>query len=298
MKRPRARYVAVLSACAALGACGLFPDVGALEGDGGNGDAAGPDATLDGDALDADATVLDAGPGDAPSDASCPSGQGPTMVQFGKLCIDSTEVTNLQYTAFLVAVPDASTFQQPPECAWNTTFLPANGLPSSSKPSNPVANVNWCQAWAYCVWAGKELCGGPDGGGIAWSAFSDPGQSVWMNACTNGGKNLYPYGNTFIDGACNQDPPDAAYLLAPVGTFPGCDGGLPGLYDMIGNVEEWENACDNAGQLAGDASADNCHFRGGGAGERGPGVTCAWPEDQQRNHTSNVSGVRCCAHLP
>src|SRR5579859_2943815 len=65
----------------------------------------------------------DAGTGDgAPkAEGGCPALPGPPMVNVGPFCIDSTEVTSLDYVQFLVAV-GADAGGQPPECAWNLTF--------------------------------------------------------------------------------------------------------------------------------------------------------------------------------
>jgi sulfatase modifying factor 1 len=135
---------------------------------------------------------------------ACPTGRGPAMVNVdSKTCIDSTEVTVAQYRAFFGAV-DAGNFPQPPECSWNTTFDPNGGVPIG-KDLNPMDNVNWCKARAFCTWAGKSLCGSPDGGAFPYASFADSTQSVWMRACSNGVQS-YPYGNTLHTSYCNLTP--------------------------------------------------------------------------------------------
>jgi formylglycine-generating enzyme required for sulfatase activity len=288
--------VTTLAACVA--ACGLFPDLG---------DLSGADATSDVTTFDAPAIEAgpDAGPSDAANDViadasavdACPSGRGPSMVALDpKTCIDSTEVTNGEYRVFYNSV-DAGSFPQIPECTWNTTFAPANGMPGTGVDPKPVANINWCQAQAFCAWAGKSLCGAPDGGPYSFIAFSSAAQSTWMNACSANGTQNYPYGSTVDASACNISTFDASVNVAPAGAFVGCQGSLPGLFDMVGNIKEWDNACLPSNT---DASVDICRRRGAGVDDPGnPALkTCGWDESDTRNHQSYTSGVRCCAYLP
>jgi len=85
----------------------------------------------------------------------CPSGHGPVMVRVGTFCIDSTEVTSEQYNDFLLAGP-AALAPQPAECSWNVSYLPGGGwVFDPSQPTLPIANVDWCDAYAFCRWAGS-----------------------------------------------------------------------------------------------------------------------------------------------
>jgi formylglycine-generating enzyme required for sulfatase activity len=294
------RAILVTGFVACVAACGLFPDLGDLSGDAAN-DVATNDATQSETGTDG---AIDA-PADAPGDAfdagtgdgACPSGRGPTMVKLDpKTCIDSTEVTIGQYRVFFNG-NDAGSITQLPECAWNATLAPANGLPGTGADLKPIANINWCQAQDFCAWAGKSLCGAPDGGAYAYFAFSNAAQSTWMNACSANGTQNYPYGNTVDASACNISTADAGVPVAPAGSFLGCQGSLPGLYDMVGNVKEWDNACLGSGA---DAAADLCRRRGAGVDDPGnPALkTCSWDETDTRDHQSYTSGVRCCAYLP
>jgi formylglycine-generating enzyme required for sulfatase activity len=295
----RALFASALVACAA--ACGLFPDLGDLSGSDAASDVTVPDSSkaetgTDG-AADApfDAPIEVGPPGDGGT--ACPSGRGPSMVKLDpKTCIDSTEVTVGQYRVFFNS-NDAGTITQLPVCSWNATLTPANGMPGTGADPKPIANLNWCQAQDFCAWAGKSLCGAPDGGPYPFIAFSSPAQSTWMNACSANGTQSYPYGTTLDASACNISTFDAGVPVAPAGSFAGCQGSLPGLFDMVGNVKEWENACLPSGT---DAAADVCRRRGAGVDDPGnPALkTCAWDESDTRDHQSYTSGVRCCAYLP
>ncbi len=280
----RALIVAVV-ACDAV-ACGLFPDLSGLEGTDG--------AANDGSSIDA--SSIDASSIDGGLDA-CPSGRGPTMVSVGaKQCIDSTEVTVAQYRAFYTSV-DAGNFTQVAACGWNHTFNPNGGVPGTGSDLKPISGVNWCQANAFCAWAGKTQCGAPAGGPLPFTSYTDPAQSLWMKACSANGTQSYPYGNVFQSGACNNPlTPDASVAVAPVMSFPKCVGSAPGLFDMIGNLTEWEDSCTSTG----DAPADNCRRRGSGFDEppNASTGTCSYDEADRRDHQSATTGMRCCAILP
>lgn len=282
----------------AAGACGLFPDLSLIEARDSGPEDGGSDATLDGPSSDGGGD----GPSDAPPDAlatSCPdAGRGPTMIAVDDhTCIDSTEVTVGEYRAFFAGV-DAGALAPIPACTWSTDFTPTGGMPSASKNAFPITHVNWCQAYAFCSWAGKSLCGTPDGGDVPFGSYGDPAKSVWMNACSAGGARSYPYGPTYEAGACNLVVGDATAPIAPVASFPGCVGSLPGLYDMIGNISEWELACQPS--TSGDASLDLCRRRGATADDpANPSTaTCDFDETDTRNHESSTCGFRCCAVLP
>ena len=91
----------------------------------------------------------------------------------GAYCIDDTEVTNGDYDRFVRAnVPAVGTGStQPAACVANTTFIPAGAWPPAQPLSTsfgiPVRHVDWCDALAYCKWAGKVLCGDVAGQPVA-----------------------------------------------------------------------------------------------------------------------------------
>ncbi|MGH7285996.1 MAG: SUMF1/EgtB/PvdO family nonheme iron enzyme, partial [Polyangiaceae bacterium] len=63
-------------------------------------------------------------------------------------CIDSTEVTNGSYKAFLDTKPSPIT--QARACSQNASFTPPFNWPTSAEDDNrPVINVDWCDAKAY-----------------------------------------------------------------------------------------------------------------------------------------------------
>jgi formylglycine-generating enzyme required for sulfatase activity len=80
-----------------------------------------------------------------------------------------------------------------------------------------------------------------------------------------------------------------------VGTS-GCEGSLPGLFDMSGNVSEWTDSCspDPGG---GNGSKDNCARRGGDYGDNSQHLACTGSETGSRSETQCFIGFRCCADI-
>jgi formylglycine-generating enzyme required for sulfatase activity len=221
-----------------------------------------------------------------------PSGKGPDMVLVtgANYCIDSTEVTRGQYAAFLATNP--STSGQPAECAFNTNFTPN---PWNPTPTDlPVTNVDWCDARAFCLWAGKRLCGAIGGGALAMSNSNstDGNLSQWYRACSANGTLAYPYGGNYVAGACNAPTGDAG--LAPVKSFSGCTGGYAGIYDMAGNVEEWQDSCDSN-----NGASDNCREQSGTygyvSGDPAGSTRCDFLDSDQRGAQLDDVGIRCCS---
>jgi hypothetical protein len=268
-------------------------------------DAADGDAAHGADATDGAKESIDA-PQDGPADvvvaidgpsAGCPTGlPGPPLVRVGAStgvggysCIDATEVTNAQYAQFLAANYPISA--QDPWCAWNTTYQPPGGWPATGKDDVPVVYVWWCDAFAYCKWAGKRLCGKLGGGPNGYGASADATASQWFNGCSASGARLYPYGNTFSAAACNGYLGADAGLGAPqaVSARTTCQGGQAGVFDMSGNVAEWEDSCNGQAGVS-----DSCHIRGGSFMSDAQGLRCDAVDSDTRDSATDYIGFRCC----
>lgn len=214
----------------------------------------------------------------------------------GAYCIDAAEVTKGQYHKFVTANVAASS-QDAFCRDINPVFPPRNAYPPQDFGSQgtafanslPVHYVNWCSAVAYCKWAGKQLCGKVDGGAVLPADGNDATKSAWFNACSNQNVNTFPYGSTFLAGKCNGSGESAVGDRGPIGTGTGkgyglpdnfdqdiytvvrsdsngnftayehvdCQGGVGGVYQMRGNVAEWENSCESNEPDA------ECQLRGG-----------------------------------
>ena len=123
--------------------------------------------------------------------------------------IDRYEVTNERYGRFV-----AATRRRPPPF-WEAAS------PPKGHEKDPVTQVSWHDARAYCQWAGKRL----------------PTEAEWEKAARGTDGREFPWGNTFDPAKANtgitgRDGP------APVGSF--AAGKSPyGAHDMTGNVWEW-----------------------------------------------------------
>ena len=139
--------------------------------------------------------------------------------------IDIYEVTNADFASYLVATG-----------AEETPWHWPQGQYRPGEDRNPVVNVSWFQAAAYCEWAGKRL----------------PTEAEWEMAARGGlDRNRYEWGDEFVDrkeprlfapqssGRTTDEPVPAALdlgSLAPVGTF---EPNGYGIYDMVGSTTEW-----------------------------------------------------------
>jgi formylglycine-generating enzyme required for sulfatase activity len=196
--------------------------------------------------------------------------------------VDSTEVTMAQYSLFLAA-KGSDTSGQPGVCAWNSSYAPTSGVDNTNVP---VTSVDWCDAYAYCAWAGKHLCGQIQGGGgpIARADLFDQTKSQWFLAC--GG--IYGNSHPSVADVCNSNFGTAN--LAPVATYPGCEGYYAGLFDLEGNAAEWVDSCDSQGADGG--AGDICHLTGGSIIDQSS--YCDEAFDYPRNETAYPFGFRCC----
>ena len=233
---------------------------------------------------------------------ACPGTAGPTMVRVPEgYCIDSTEVTREQYQFWLASNP--TTTGQISDCSWNTSFaLDSTCIAGSavcqgaSCGNQPVVCVDWCDAYAYCKAVGKRLCGKIGGSSNDFGSYADASMSQWYNACSSHAQSTYPYGNTYSAQACNGADHGTGNTVA-VGTLATCQsaiGNYSGIYDMSGNVWEWEDSCNGSGATA------NCQLRGGSFYSAVGSTSClivytSANNANVRNHAVDSFGFRCCS---
>jgi sulfatase modifying factor 1 len=228
-----------------------------------------------------------------------PGPRGPEMVELVGFSIDATEVTRGQYSDFLATQPNV--LSQARRCSeWNGDFVPAYGWPPSpGELDQPVVGVDWCDAHAFCLWAGKRLCGRIGGGALGFDEFDDAAQSQWYWACSLGGLRDYPYGDTYDGTACNGYDLHVGTAV-PVGSLPGCCSNDYAVFDLSGNVQEWEDACADSADPSSPPRSDQveCRLRGGSFAENDKlYLRCQAPErvGTWRHATSTSIGFRCCS---
>jgi formylglycine-generating enzyme required for sulfatase activity len=212
--------------------------------------------------------------------ANCPTGlPGPALLDAGGFCIDRTEVTRADYAAFVAQVT-APGFG--PECSWKVALSP----PAGASDAHPAVELDWCDADAYCRWAGKRLCGPRS---MEPATVETGGE--WHQAY--GGAGRWPYGGEYQPWRCNladYPHPDGLSKALPVEEPADCTGAIAGLLNMSGNVAEWVDRCD-----AYAGANDTCKTRGNSYvdGVSGPNVNCWLTRDSR----APTVGVRCCSDV-
>jgi hypothetical protein len=272
---------------------------GGVVADGQTGDGgAGSDAEAD------DGAVPDGGEPDGGvgciswcgSTTACGTCLNTPTVALDKYRIDATEVKVADYQAWLAVRPGLGGFDQVALCNWIANdFVPANWEAQTATPDLPVTGVNWCQAQGFCFWSKKWLCGriGLNGhfGGAPFDNYDKLGLngSEWYNACTGGhAGQAYPNAGAGTAGVCNVE----STTLRSVNDGAACYGGFTGIFDMSGNVAEWEDSCATT-----DGRDDLCHIRGGSYATLVADATCDLNLAVRRDTQSPQVGFRCCADL-
>ena len=256
-----------------------------------------------------------------PPKTSCPKElPGPLLVPLpgpnGKFyCMDQRETTWSEYETFAKA-KGSDVSGQPKYCAWNKSYMPTLREPGNDSPmlvecrqetykamladgSLPAYCVDFCDAWAYCTSVGKRLCreaDSPDPSEPLQVTFEQQKQhakslnSEWTNACTQGGKTKYAYGDTLEADKCI----DKAWLDAKKSLSitnlqsRTCHGTIPPfnhLFDLDGSVSEWVDSCDGT----------NCAVRGASPFIVPPPHDCRVTRLSRREYQGPGKSIRCCA---
>jgi formylglycine-generating enzyme required for sulfatase activity len=146
-------------------------------------------------------------PDGAPGEGGC-SGGMVRIYAATPFCIDGAEVTNEEYGSFLTA-KGSDVGGQPSQCRWNSTYTPEPWPASPGSEPLAVTGVDWCDAFMYCAWAGKHVCGRVGGGAGTVAEISDPSTGEWASACAEG--DIHPG-----DGAEWQDACEAGTAASGV----------------------------------------------------------------------------------
>jgi formylglycine-generating enzyme required for sulfatase activity len=139
--------------------------------------------------------------------------------------MDTTEVTNEAYRKFIVAKPewqkdkyDAKAQGAPAPVLYLEKWT-GNDYPAG-QGNYPVMTVTWYAARAYCGWAGERL----------------PTEAEWEYAARAGTMTAYWWGDTFDGTKANLNQKNTEPVDNPNHR------NSWGLFDMIGNVQEWTSS--------------------------------------------------------
>ena len=192
-------------------------------------------------------------------------------VSLGAFEVDIHEVTNREYAKFLGAA--AGPFKAP-------HYWPGGQSPKG-RGEDPVANVTWQEADAYCRWRGKRL----------------PTEAEWEKACRGGLESQkYPWGDTDAD----ESKAHFDSVKGPKGVCSYEKNGY-GLCDMAGNVWEW-TADKYSKDYYRDTPSDNPSgapegryrvLRGGSWADVPKFLTCAQRSFARPEERSPNIGFRC-----
>jgi formylglycine-generating enzyme required for sulfatase activity len=218
---------------------------------------------------------------DASDGGACP----PDMVLVaGRVCVDRWEASLVE------VLSDGSTRD------WSPFYNPGTRRVRAVSRGGvvPQAYISGQESQRACAEAGKRLCR----------------RDEWLAACQGPARRTYPYGNTFIAGACNvgrRPHPLVSFYgrsdssiftfenmnnpginqqpnsLARTGQFDRCVS-QDGLFDLYGNLHEWIAEAD--GTFKGGFYADT--------DTNGPG--CLYTTTAHTfSYRDYSTGFRCCA---
>jgi len=268
----------------------VFSQGGAHQGEAGEGDTGGVGVIAGGGASNfpSGGTGGQGGVMNSAGSGGAPCSGHPDMVLVRtssgtNYCIDKTEVTRKQYKEFSIHPLAPS---EVASCNWKGKF--SDNEVAAGEFDLPAGYVDWCDAKAYCQWAGKRLCGKIGGGELDLQLIhiAEANTDEWFRVCSQAGASKYPYGKTYDASRCNFSNDQ----MSAVGKYDGC--ATPdGVVDLLGNVWEWENACDET--ATSDPQKVQCAHRGGSAFS-GASV-CSDNAWQVRSFTAPDLGFRCCS---
>jgi formylglycine-generating enzyme required for sulfatase activity len=185
--------------------------------------------------------------------------------------IDKYEVTCEQYAKFVDATG------QPPPATWS------GGRHAPELARKPVTGVNWVEANAYALWAGKRL----------------PTEEEWEFAARGADGRRYPWGNEWRPDEVNAG--SASRRFVEVGSYQG-NASPFGAYDMVGNAWEWTASTMAAypgGQLPSQPTGIRKVLRGGSWQSNQTQATTTyrfgWPAQGGDDYSN--TGFRCVSSV-
>jgi formylglycine-generating enzyme required for sulfatase activity len=146
-------------------------------------------------------------------------------VEVGQYFTSRYVVTDAQYRSFV-----QETGHRPPE-HWENDHYTGEGSDQWLFNPNPVVNVSWTDAVAYCGWLGETT--GKD--------YRLPTEAEWEKAARGDTGQLFPWGNLKEAWRCNTRESEQGTTMRVGWNSP--DGDSPySVADMVGNVWEWTSS--------------------------------------------------------
>lgn len=214
--------------------------------------------------------------------------------------LDRYQVTNADFEKFVAATGHVTEAErqgsgsvrksQDGKWGWFTVqgaqWRSPQGPGSSTLANQPVLQVSWDDAHAYCRWAGKVM----------------PTSAQWEKAARGTDERSYPWGNDWSDAKHSNSAKTVGHTT-PVGSYP--SGASPyGALDMTGNVWEWAADWYDPGYYA---RSEARNPQGPQAGEYRVLRGASWHHSavislaahrtfQPQSRRSNLMGFRCASN--
>ncbi len=215
------------------------------------------------------------------------------IVYIDDLWIDQTEVSVGMFTRFAGAVGYQTDAERSGGAyIWNgggwdfigsTNWRFPNDPARAARDEQPVTQVSWNDAAAYCAWAGRRL----------------PTEAEWEKVARGATGSLYPWGNTPPDST-RANYADLLGDTSAVTSYPAGANGF-GVLNLAGNVYEWVAdwygkdyySISPARNPQGPASGKYRVMRGGSWQLGAPSLRAFVREVSEPQYMNNNVGFRC-----
>ena len=127
-----------------------------------------------------------------------------------------------------------------------------DGRATSGVGRVPGYRLSWYQARNACQAAGKRLCSEREWVAVCQGAppVDDDSDGAWADDIIEG--STYPYGDRYLEGTCYTGHNREGSLPVYTGSMPACRS-ADGVYDLVGNMEEWVGLDEDHAVLLGGA---------------------------------------------
>ena len=136
-----------------------------------------------------------------------------TFIELPAYFISKYPITNREYAEYV----RQRRITVPVELGWE------GRNPAKDQLDLPVRGVTWGEALEYCAWLGQQT----------GQSYLLPSEAQWEKAARGEDGRLYPWGEAWEAGRCNQ----GGARTASVKAFPPQSNS--GLHDLVGNVLQW-----------------------------------------------------------